>query len=140
IENSTTTFTDMGVGIAYLPALYLNEEIVPYGVPFILQENCNQEILKADKENSTDINLNKTTEKKLLVSTDGISKTHLDSEKIYEFYYWDDGWQLVSEKSADDKSLIFENIPVNGLYWFIEKDSKKEERIFTYENGQQIWW
>ncbi|MEA3446488.1 MAG: transglutaminase-like domain-containing protein, partial [Bacteroidota bacterium] len=36
IENSTTTFTDMGVGIAYLPALYLNEEIVPYGVPFIL--------------------------------------------------------------------------------------------------------
>ncbi|MBU0984012.1 MAG: transglutaminase-like domain-containing protein, partial [candidate division Zixibacteria bacterium] len=38
IDHDSVTFTDMGPDIVYLPALYLNEEVVPWGVPFILGE------------------------------------------------------------------------------------------------------
>jgi len=60
----------------------------------------------------------------------------------YELYYWspDGDWQLLGGQKATSNSLLFTNIPSGGLY--ILKDITKgvEERIFTYENGKQVWW
>ena len=60
----------------------------------------------------------------------------------YELYYWstDGDWELLGSQKATSNALHFSNIPSGGLY--ILKDITKgvEERIFTYENGKQVWW
>ena len=61
---------------------------------------------------------------------------------LYELYYWNNNgyWELILSQQATDNTLFVSDIPSNGLY--ILKDITKgvEERIFTYENGKQIWW
>ncbi|MFH2048023.1 MAG: transglutaminase-like domain-containing protein [bacterium] len=140
VENNTAEFTDMGTGIVYLPALYINKEITPFGPPFILNKNHSIDYLLINEDLSISVELKSTTEKKLVASTDGITKTFLNPGKTYEFYYWDDGWQLSREAVAGEEPLKFDNIPAGCLYWLVEKDSDKEERIFTIEDGLQIWW
>ena len=60
----------------------------------------------------------------------------------YELYCWSDNgeWELLGSKKATTNSLVFFGVPSGGLY--ILKDITKgvEERIFTYENGKQVWW
>lgn len=60
----------------------------------------------------------------------------------YELFYWGNNcqWISVDKKVADDISLIFENVPSNGLYLLHNHTRGKEEQIFTYEKGEQIWW
>jgi hypothetical protein len=73
----------MGKDIVYLPALYLNEEIVPYGEPLILKKDGTVRPLKADTGNRTDIILSATTRRKQEISTDGISKSYLSPGQTY---------------------------------------------------------
>ncbi len=60
----------------------------------------------------------------------------------YELYCWhsDGYWVRLGIQKAKSNHLTFDNVPSNGLY--ILKDITKgvEERIFTYENGKQVWW
>ena len=55
-------------------------------------------------------------------------------------YYKDGGWKAVSEKSADANIIRFSNVPVGGLYLLKDLTKGNEERIFTYEDGKQVWW
>jgi hypothetical protein len=59
----------------------------------------------------------------------------------YELFYWDNNdWQSLGKKSTDGISLTFENCPTNALFLLHDHTKGKEERIFTYENDEQIWW
>ncbi len=60
----------------------------------------------------------------------------------YELFYADaTGWKSAGRKIAiTDDEIIFKNIPANALYWLRNYTRGKEERIFTYENGKQVWW
>ncbi len=140
IENSSTVFTDMGTDIAYLPALYLNEEIVPFGAPFILQPDGAIRELQPDNERTISARPVSTTRRKQEVSTDGIEKTFLTSGQEYELFYWADDWQSLGMSVAGDKPIVFKEVPAGCLYWLVEKDSDHEERIFTIEDGRQVWW
>lgn len=55
-------------------------------------------------------------------------------------YFGSDGWQPVACKEATADSLTFESVPANALYWLKNLTEGKEERIFTYENGQIKFW
>lgn len=33
-----------------------------------------------------------------------------------------------------------DNVPTNALLLLRNHTKGKEERIFTYENGEQVWW
>jgi hypothetical protein len=59
----------------------------------------------------------------------------------YELMYYS-GKEFISlgEKVAKDTLLIYENSPRNAIFWLKNLSNGKEERIFTYENGKQIWW
>ena len=61
---------------------------------------------------------------------------------VYELYYWNRNgyWNLLGSQKATDNVLHFYNIPSNGLYLLIDVTKGREERIFTYENGKQVWW
>lgn len=59
----------------------------------------------------------------------------------YELCYWDDGkWISAGKKVANDVTLNYMDIPWNTFYILHNLTKGKEERIFTYENGKQVWW
>lgn len=68
----------------------------------------------------------------------GIRKNNL-----YELFYIDESgqWASAGKQTADrDDLLIYEQIPQGTLYWLRNYTRGKEERIFTYEDGKQVWW
>lgn len=59
----------------------------------------------------------------------------------YELCYWtDEGWISVGKKVATDLTITFDTVPQNTFYILHNLTRGKEERIFTYENEEQIWW
>lgn len=59
----------------------------------------------------------------------------------YELYYWNEGfWQRLATIVAEQNHLTLRNMPVGGLYVLRNLTKGHEERIFTYENGEQVWW
>jgi hypothetical protein len=61
--------------------------------------------------------------------------------QLYELFYWEDaGWASLGRQMAADYVLHFENAPLNALFLLRNLSKGKEERIFTYENGKQVWW
>ena len=58
----------------------------------------------------------------------------------YELFYWDDEWKGLGRQVAESDSLVYESVPCSALLWLHNYTRGKEERIFTYENGKQIWW
>jgi len=140
IAGGTAAFSDMGTGVAYLPALYLNEEIVPCGSPFILRDDGTMDLLVADTNATGTVALTSTTEVEQNLSTDGVARTSLKPGQSYELFYWNNGWQSLGEAVATKRPLQFKKVPANGLYWLVVDDSDREERIFSFDDGQQIWW
>jgi hypothetical protein len=60
----------------------------------------------------------------------------------YELVYWDDGqWISAGIKIAEnDNFLMYRDIPSDALYLLHNLTKGKEERVFTFENGRQVWW
>jgi hypothetical protein len=140
IADSEAAFTDVAKGVAYLAALYMNEEIVPFSPPFVIGDDCRLRFFTADEGSKTAVHLTSTTAVKQETSTDGIEKTSLEKGREYELMYWQNGWLSLGKAVAGDDPLIFEEIPKGALFWLTATDSDREERIFTIENGKQVWW
>lgn len=61
--------------------------------------------------------------------------------RTYELFYWDDKWVSAGIQHGKGLPLEYKEVPANGLYWLNCKDcDSDEERIFTYEDGKQVWW
>ena len=60
----------------------------------------------------------------------------------YQLLYWHPrhGWTSAGRKTAKDNAILFDHIPAHSLYILKDLTKGVEERIFTYEHGQQIWW
>ncbi len=58
----------------------------------------------------------------------------------YELFYYDFGWVSLGKKISKSFSVTFDNVPQNALLLLRNRARGNEERIFTYENGKQIWW
>ncbi len=140
IKDNRAVFSDMGPDIAYLPALYLNEEIVPWGAPFILDGDGQTHPLRADTTNTTSGRLTSITQPEQASSTDGVKEVLLTDSVEYELSYWNDSWCPIGKAVVKNGHLKFENIPVGGLYWLVAVDGDQEERIFTLDNNRQVWW
>jgi len=141
IKNGEVIFTDMGREIAYLPALYLNEKVVPFGTPFILQKDCTIRELEPESLKTISVKLLAAAQPKQEISIGGIEKTYFTSGKKYELFYWKDEWKLLGSSIASEKPLVFEKVPAGSLYWLVPEGSdKEEERIFTIEDGKQVFW
>lgn len=62
---------------------------------------------------------------------------------IYELFYIgsDFAWVSAGRKIAgEDDRIHFDHVPDGTVYWLRNLTRGKEERIFTYKNGQQLWW
>lgn len=59
----------------------------------------------------------------------------------YQLNIYDHGmWRPLLQIVATENELNLQNIPSNGLYLLNDLTKGREERIFIYENGKQIWW
>lgn len=58
----------------------------------------------------------------------------------YELFYWDKEWISLGTKKAQENYLIYSDVPENALFWLHNHTEGKEERIFIYENNEQVWW
>ena len=63
-------------------------------------------------------------------------------DNLYELFYMKDGqWVSMGRKTAEkDDELVYEQVPEGALYWLRNLTRGKEERIFGYEDGKQVWY
>lgn len=65
----------------------------------------------------------------------------IEKGDLYALCYWNNcQWNEVERKVATGDFLTIKNVPADGLYILHDLTKGKEERLFTYENGKQIWW
>jgi hypothetical protein len=140
IENGAAIFTDMGVDIVYMPALYLNKEIVPYCPPFILRRDGGQNELRASEDITIPATMKYTANIKLGTPAGGTEKTPLKSGHEYELFCWKEGWQSLGKSVANKEALVYSEVPSGALFQLVARDSDNEERIFTIEDSVQVWW
>mgnify|MGYP002406107772 FL=1 len=59
----------------------------------------------------------------------------------YELLYWDKGnWISMGRKVATQQFLEYQNVPSGALYLLHNHTGGTEERIFTLQNGKQVFW
>ncbi len=59
----------------------------------------------------------------------------------YELIQWQNcGWESLGKQVATANILKYKEIPSGGLYVLHNLTKGHEERIFTYEDGKQVWW
>ena len=62
--------------------------------------------------------------------------------EVYQLFYWNGiGWKQVEEVTGNYEGILhIENVPTNALLLLHNATRGVEERIFTYEKGEQVWW
>ncbi|MCK5822091.1 MAG: transglutaminase domain-containing protein [Bacteroidales bacterium] len=141
IKEKTVSFSDMGRGIVYMPCYYKNGQLLEANKPFLLDENANITYFAPDTLNLTSVRLYSTTKRTIVKTTDEIEKANFKDATEYILQYWDEKWITIDTViSQKDKALVFSSVPRNALYWLIERDSRKEERIFTFDKDGIHWW
>lgn len=58
----------------------------------------------------------------------------------YELLYYDMGWKTLGVKTASSNVMEYYDVPSGALYILRNRTTGNEERIFSYDKGQQIWW
>lgn len=65
----------------------------------------------------------------------------VQKDQEYELMYADlNGWRSMGIKFANADSLVYDNVPSGAIYLLRNRTKGHEERIFSYENGKQVWW
>ena len=65
---------------------------------------------------------------------------YINKGNHYELFYWDNEWKSLGEKIGTGEILVYDGVPSNCLLFLKNHTKGREERVFTYENGKQVWW
>jgi hypothetical protein len=125
-------FKNMGRDVAYLPVIYREGNIIPIGDPLILTSEGKIKICKA--------NLNQKQKIIAFSKYPEDQSNNIFPDHEYELFYWKNVWVSLGKQVAHTNYLIYENAPTNALFWIRDHSGGKQERIFTYEHNEQIWW
>jgi len=131
IEGDRAVFSDMGRHLAYLPAYYVDEKLVPAAEPFILTKDGGVRILKGTPGETVAIDIAAGGEPTIRVKP-GIA---------HELFVWEGGWISVNRRTAEDgQPATFETVPGGHLYWLVADGSRRLERIFTVDGDKVVYW
>lgn len=67
-------------------------------------------------------------------------KNNIYPGMYYELLFWDNKWESLGTKISQGETIKFEDVPSNAILWLRNHTEGKEERIFTIEKGEQVWW
>lgn len=57
----------------------------------------------------------------------------------YELLYFEMGWKSLGKQVATNNYVIYKNVPENALLLLRDLTKGREERIFMYKGGRQVW-
>lgn len=141
IKNKTATFDRMGRDIAYLPAYYHDDTLVPAAAPFILNAAGDILPLSIDGAAETALTISATTPAIPDADTHSVRPAVVvTSGTVYELFHWNNDWVSAGRQTAINETVSFDAVPAGGLYWLVADDSRRLERIFTIDGDRQIWW
>lgn len=62
--------------------------------------------------------------------------------ELYELYYWENSqWKSLGQQVGTKESVLhYKDAPTKALFLLSNLTKGREERIFTYEGGKQVWW
>jgi len=63
----------------------------------------------------------------------------VDIGDTYELFYFNMGWVSLGKKVANNFYLKFQDVPDNALLLLKDLTKGREERIFLFKDGKQIW-
>jgi len=67
-------------------------------------------------------------------------QNNIEKGMEYELFYWDRNWKSLGRMTATTDVLVYKNAPVGALLLLRNHTAGKEERIFLYADGMQIWF
>lgn len=63
------------------------------------------------------------------------------NKQEYELFYWDNEWASLGKRiGTNTYRLVYKNIPSNALLLLHNLTMGTEERVFTYDGGEQVFW
>ena len=125
------TFPDVARDIAFLPVVDDNDLTRSLSCPFVVERSGRLKLFRPHLWRQTVRLTAKYPEDEINAVFPGES---------YELLYWRNGWVSLGVQKATDSVLVYRRVPKGALLWLHKDDGKKRERIFTYENGKQIWY
>ncbi len=140
VKDKQAVFTDMGLDICYIAAAYVDKELVPVSHPFILDTNKKVVFLDGSSGKTKKHRFDSITPKIKNVDT-GKAKKYMLKEGTYFLYEWKNNqWQVKQCFVLNEEGAIDAPVNENTLYWITKEETKNKARIFTIEDGRQIWW
>jgi hypothetical protein len=135
VKNGKVRFDNMGAEMLYRIAVPTEDSFELIGSIFHLDEEGNKTFFEPDSTNQITMQLHGVNTGSRSLVRAGVS---------YSLYYYDGNgnWNLLqTQESERDYTIVFEGVPANTLY-ILQNDELERplERIFTYENGKQVWW
>lgn len=139
-ENKIRPYEDEGKGIVYLATSVEGGNRKPLADPVIVYEKGDVRSLRTDTTRLESIVLHRKYPLYGVRKPGKYNSNDICPGDVYELYYWDNKWRSLGRQIAVGRSLEFDNVPSGSLLWLHDWSGGREERIFTYENGKQIWW
>jgi hypothetical protein len=135
VNNGKACFKNMGTDMLYRIAIPRKNSFEVISPIFLLDSNKNKIFFKPIHSEKINLQLSK-------LNTG--SKSWVEKNKNYNLYYSDknSNWILFkTQKCETDSLIIFEQAPSHTLYLLQNVEEKRRlERIFTYEDGKQVFW
>ena len=91
-------------------------------------------------QNYIDIDMGEKTFINQIEITCRTDDNEINHNETYELYYFNQTWISLGSQRAKHRFLLYEQVPSNALFLLKNKTKGVEQRIFTIENGEQIWW
>jgi hypothetical protein len=134
VTEGTATFTKMGRHVCYLPAVHDGKTLIPAAAPRILHRDGRVEPLEGSAPAAP-----------LALAGTSPESAGLAAGEIYLLQRWradgeQPGWTTIREFQATADPLAVEDLPGDGLYWLVARESRRLERIFVIRAGRQEWW
>jgi hypothetical protein len=63
----------------------------------------------------------------------------IDIGDTYELFYFNKGWVSLGKKVANNLYLKFQDVPDNALLLLRDLTKGRDERIFIFRDGNQVW-
>lgn len=143
-SGARATFTKMGRNIAYLPAYFLDKQLVPAAAPFILEESGALRPLDGGANAADKLSIAISVTRPATPDADTRRDKPMlivEPARPHELFVWDAGWQSQGRQSAEAaRPVWFEGVPSGRLLWLVADGSERLERIFTIEDGRQVFW
>lgn len=141
IDKKKVHFRNMGNEIAYLPAYYHNQKVIPAGNAFILDSAGAVNELTPHSSKKISFTIDRITRVARKESSDINTFTPLRKGEDYSLYLWDGEWVIVSTRICTGREIEFTDVPEGALYRLTHQEGRDEERMFTVTDQMQLrWW